>query len=376
MKILSVFGTRPEAIKMAPVVLGMNQHPDFESVVCVTGQHREMLDQALQVFDIQPDIDLDLMTSDQNLSDITAAVLRGVGPVIRDHRPDAVLVHGDTATCFAAALAAFYEKVPVGHVEAGLRTGDVTAPFPEEAYRSMVGRLARWHFAPTQKSRSHLLSENIPDSRIFVTGNTAIDALRLGKDMLMHRDATHWAEPFGTELFHRIVDSSRRLILVTGHRRENVESGFNGVFTAIQKLAIEHPNWDIVYCVHMNPKAQSPAKAALHGLANVTLIKPQDYLSFLWLMEQSDVILTDSGGIQEEAPSLGKPVLVMRDVTERQEALGAGTVTLVGTDEQTICAQVENILLKAEVYEQLPNTKNPYGDGYAAERILKVLAEG
>lgn len=373
MKVMTVFGTRPEAIKMAPVVLGLQKHPDFESIVCVTAQHREMLDQVLDIFDITPDYDLNIMKPGQNLYDVTTAVLHGVGEVVRKVKPDLVLVHGDTTTCFAAGLAAFYEQVPVGHVEAGLRTGNMAAPFPEEANRSLVGRLATWHFAPTERSRQNLLAENTPDERIVVTGNTVIDALLMVRDKVTEVDPEVWQNRFGDALYTRMTDPARKMVLITGHRRENFGQGFIDLCNAIKRLAEDHPEWDLVYPVHLNPNVQKPVNEILGDLANVSLIPPQDYLPFVWLMNQCDIILTDSGGVQEEGPSLGKPVLVMRDVTERPEAVEAGTVRLVGTDEEKIYSGVKGILEDHALYEEMSRAHNPYGYGKAVERILELV---
>lgn len=373
MKVLSVFGTRPEAIKMAPVVLGLQADPAFESIVCVTAQHRQMLDQVLDIFDITPDYDLDMMKPGQNLYDITSGALKGVGEVIRDAKPDLVLVHGDTTTCFAAGLAAFYEQTPVGHVEAGLRTGDMSAPFPEEANRSLIGRIAKYHFAPTERSQENLLRENTSAENIVVTGNTVIDALLTVRDKVSSADPEGWRERFGDDLYQRMITPERKMILITGHRRENFGQGFIDLCTAIKRLAEDHPAWDLVYPVHLNPNVQKPVFDILGGLNNVSLIDPQNYLPFVWLMNQSDVILTDSGGVQEEGPSLGKPVLVMRDVTERPEAVEAGTVKLVGTDEEKIYQGVTQILTDQAPYEKMSRAHNPYGDGKATARILEFL---
>jgi len=374
LKVMTVFGTRPEAIKMAPVVLGLAEAAGVESSVCVTAQHRHMLDQVLELFNISPDHDLDLMTPGQDLYDITTKSLLGLRDVFKKASPDVVLVHGDTTTCFTATLAAFYEGIAVGHVEAGLRTGNLKAPFPEEANRSLVGRLASYHFAPTDLARDNLLAENTPENSIWVTGNTVIDALLMVSDNVMtYPDAT-WIELFGEELFECITSPDRKLILITGHRRENFGQGFIDLCMAIRDISIAHPDWDLIYPVHLNPNVQKPVYEILGEVRNVSLIEPQDYAPFVWLMNQSDLILTDSGGIQEEAPSLGKPVLVMRDVTERPEALEAGTVRLVGTDRKKITAEVELILNDEEVYISMSQAHNPYGDGLAASRITEVLS--
>ncbi len=373
LRVLSIFGTRPEAIKMAPVVLGLARADGIESKVCVTAQHREMLDQVLDLFKIKPDHDLNLMAPGQDLFDITARSLLGLRDVLRQERPDVVLVHGDTTTCFAAALAAFYENIPVGHVEAGLRTGDLRAPFPEEANRSLVGRIASYHFAPTEGSRRNLLAESVNPDRIWVTGNTVIDALLMVRDMVGAQGDDHWREHFGAKLYGRIVDPARKLILITGHRRENFGQGFIDLCTAIRDLANAHPDWDLLYPVHLNPNVRKPVYDILAGLDNVILIEPEDYAPFVWLMDHSDMILTDSGGIQEEGPALGKPVLVMRNVTERPEAVEAGTVLLVGTDREKIVAGVERVLLDSAVYSAMSHAHNPYGDGHAVERIVEAL---
>lgn len=373
LRVLSIFGTRPEAIKMAPVVLGLAQADGIESKVCVTAQHREMLDQVLDLFKIKPDHDLNLMAPGQDLFDITARSLLGLRGVLRQERPDVVLVHGDTTTCFAAALAAFYENIPVGHVEAGLRTGDLRAPFPEEANRSLVGRIASYHFAPTEGSRRNLLAESVNPDRIWVTGNTVIDALLMVRDMVSAYGDDHWREHFGAKLYARIIDPARKLILITGHRRENFGQGFIDLCSAIRDLANAHPDWDLLYPVHLNPNVRKPVYDILEGLDNVMLIEPEDYAPFVWLMDHSDMILTDSGGIQEEGPALGKPVLVMRNVTERPEAVEAGTVLLVGTDREKIVAGVERVLLDSTVYSAMSHAHNPYGDGHAVKRIIEAL---
>lgn len=374
-KVLVVFGTRPEAIKMAPVVIGLKQSEGLEVRVCVTAQHREMLDQVLDLFGIVPDHDLNLMKPGQDLFDITASVLVSLRDVLRQERPDMVLVHGDTTTCFAAALAAFYEGIAIGHVEAGLRTGDLSAPFPEEANRSLTGRLTSLHFAPTQGAADNLISEGIPEESIHVTGNTVIDALFMVRDKVVEYPASHWRGLLGDQLHGRIVDNARKLILITGHRRENFGQGFIDLCSALRDLASRHADWDLLYPVHLNPNVQQPVYELLAGLSNVHLIAPQDYAPFVWLMDQSDLILTDSGGIQEEGPSLGKPVLVMRDVTERPEAIGAGTVKLVGTNPELIVASVEELFANPDLYEKMSKAHNPYGDGKACNRITNILHE-
>ena len=358
---------------MAPVVIGLAETKGIESKVCVTAQHREMLDQVLDLFTISPDYDLDLMAPQQDLFDITSRSLLGLRDVLRKERPDLVLVHGDTTTCFASALAAFYEDIPVGHVEAGLRTGNLRAPFPEEANRSLVGRLATYHFAPTESSRQNLLAEAVPDDRIWVTGNTVIDALLMVRCRVEAYPSDHWRSAFGNSLYERIMDPSRRMILITGHRRENFGQGFIDLCSAIRELAVRHNEWDLIYPVHLNPNVQKPVHEILAGHGNIFLIEPQHYAPFVWLMNQCDMILTDSGGIQEEGPALGKPVLVMRNVTERPEAVAAGTVLLVGTDKEKIVRGVETVLLDSTVYQSMSHAHNPYGDGRAVERIIRTL---
>ena len=373
LKVLSIFGTRPEAIKMAPVVIGLNGAEGIESRVCVTAQHREMLDQVLELFAIRPHQDLDLMKPGQDLYDVTSRVLLGMRDVLRAERPGLVLIHGDTTTCFAAALAAFYEHIPIGHVEAGLRTGDLSAPFPEEANRSLAGRLTRLHFAPTEGAARNLRNENVPDERIWVTGNTVIDALLMVRDKLAGYPPAHWQGRFGQPLHARITDASRKLVLITGHRRENFGQGFVDLCSAIRDLAERHPDWDLLYPVHLNPNVQRPVYDILDGRDNVHLIEPQDYAPFVWLMDQSDLILSDSGGIQEEGPALGKPVLVMRTRTERPEAVAAGTVRLVGTDRSAILSGVEEVLLDPQTYNAMSRAHNPYGDGNAVPRIVSAI---
>lgn len=360
---------------MAPVVLGLARTEGIESKVCVTAQHREMLDQVLDLFAIKPDYDLDLMAPGQDLFDITIRSLTGLRDVLRRERPNLVLVHGDTTTCFTGALAAFYENIPVGHVEAGLRTGNMRAPFPEEANRSIVGRLASYHFAPTELARRNLLAESVPNESIWITGNTVIDALLMVRDVVGAYGEDHWREHFSDRLYKRIIDPARKLILITGHRRENFGQGFVNLCSAIRDLANTHPDWDLLYPVHLNPHVRRPVYDILAGLDNVILTEPEDYAPFVWLMDRCDMILTDSGGIQEEGPALGKPVLVMRDVTERPEAVDAGTVLLVGTDRRKIVEGVERVLLDTVVYRVMSHAHNPYGDGLAVARIIKVLRD-
>jgi len=374
-RIMVVFGTRPEAIKMAPVVIALQRCEWADVRVCVTAQHREMLDQVLDLFGIVPDHDLNLMRPGQDLFDITANVQLALRDVLRQEQPDMVLVHGDTTTCFAAALAAFYEGIAIGHVEAGLRTGDLSAPFPEEANRSLTGRLTSVHFAPTKGAADNLITEGVPKEAIHITGNTVIDALLMVRDKVAEYPALHWRGLLGEQLYDRVIDNTRKLILITGHRRENFGQGFVDLCSAIRELANSHADWDLLYPVHLNPNVQKPVYELLDGLTNVHLIEPQDYAPFVWLMDRSDLILTDSGGIQEEGPSLGKPVLVMRDVTERPEAVDAGTVKLVGTDTATIVTNVEDLLENQSLYEQMSKAHNPYGDGKACSRIADILCQ-
>ncbi len=374
-KVLCVFGTRPEAIKMAPVVRKLRESGALRTQVCVTAQHRQMLDQVLGIFGIETDHDLDLMTPGQDLFDVTSRVLLGMRDVLRAERPDLMLVHGDTTTCFAAGLSAFYEGVALGHVEAGLRTGNLTAPFPEEANRSLVARVCDYHFAPTEMARQNLLAEAVPDNKIWVTGNTVIDALLIARDMLPEQPQSYWRQHLGDELIGQVEAEPERFVLITGHRRENFGQGFRDLCTAIRQLAERHPSWLFVYPVHLNPNVQQPVNELLSGLDNVRLIEPLDYLPFVWLMDRCDLILTDSGGIQEEGPSLGKPVLVMRDVTERPEAVEAGTVLLVGTAQDKITNAVESVLLDQAQYDAMARAHNPYGDGRAAGRIVAALSE-
>ena len=373
LRVLTVFGTRPEAIKMAPVVLGLQHADGIESLVCVTAQHRQMLDQVLDLFEITPDYDLNIMKHGQDLYDVTSSALLGMRDVLRECKPDLVLVHGDTTTCFAAGLAAFYEQIKAGHVEAGLRTGDMSAPFPEEANRSLVGRITSYHFAPTEGAKQNLLNENVSEASITVTGNTVIDALLMVRDKVNQLPDNNWKNKFGESLFNRIIDEDRKLILITGHRRENFGQGFVELCGAIKTLANKYPDWDLIYPVHLNPNVQKPVNEILGETENVFLVAPQDYAPFVWLMDKCDLMLTDSGGIQEEGPSLGKPVLVMRDVTERPEAIEAGTVKLVGTDKEKIISIVENVMLDDSVYSAMSHAHNPYGDGQAVGRIIDVL---
>ncbi|MGV2989270.1 non-hydrolyzing UDP-N-acetylglucosamine 2-epimerase [Vibrio sp. E150_011] len=369
-KILTVFGTRPEAIKMAPVIHALNADERFEAKCCVTAQHREMLDQVLELFEIVPDFDLDLMKQGQNLNEVTARILLEIKPVLQSFKPDVVLVHGDTATTFAASLAAYYEQIPVGHVEAGLRTGNLYSPWPEEGNRRLTGALAKYHFAPTLTSRDNLLSENITSSNITVTGNTVIDAL------LMIQSKIVQDKELGTSLASKFpfLDKTKKLILVTGHRRESFGDGFESICQALATVAKKYTNVQILYPMHLNPNVREPVNRILSNIDNIHLIEPQQYLPFVYLMSRANIILTDSGGIQEEAPSLGKPVLVMRDTTERPEAVEAGTVKLVGTDTGTIVANLDLLLTDDNSYKAMSFAHNPYGDGQACLRILNELA--
>lgn len=369
MKVLTIFGTRPEAIKMAPLVLALSQDAAFESKVCVTAQHREMLDQVLRLFEITPDYDLNIMKPGQGLTEITSRILTGLKPVFDEFKPDVVLVHGDTTTTLSASLAAFYHQIAVGHVEAGLRTGDLSSPWPEEGNRLLTGHLARWHFAPTENARSNLTRENIPESRIFVTGNTVIDALLWVRDRF-NSDASLAQQLANTYPF---LDASKKLILVTGHRRESFGGGFERICSALADIARQHPDVQIVYPVHLNPNVSEPVNRILAGIDNIVLIDPQDYLPFVYLMDKAYLILTDSGGVQEEAPSLGKPVLVMRETTERPEAVDAGTVRLVGTDPAKIVKEVNRLLSDENEYNSMSRAHNPYGDGHACRHILDAL---
>ena len=372
-KILLVFGTRPEAIKMAPLVKALQKDTEhFETRVCVTAQHRQMLDQVLEVFGITPEYDLNIMAPNQDLYDITAKVLLGLREVLKDFRPDTVLVHGDTTTSMAASLAAFYMQIPVGHVEAGLRTYNMLSPWPEEMNRQVTDRICTYYFAPTEQSKVNLLQENIDAKTIFITGNTVIDALLMAVDIISTTAGVK--EKMAKELQEKgYTVGDREYILVTGHRRENFGDGFLHICKAIKELAALHPEMDIVYPVHLNPNVQKPVYELLSGLSNVYLISPLDYLPFIYAMQHSTLLLTDSGGVQEEAPSLGKPVLVMRDTTERPEAVEAGTVKLVGTNAEAIVSNVTALLLDKEMYKRMSETHNPYGDGQACERIIAAL---
>ena len=362
-KILVVFGTRPEAIKMAPVIKELQRRGnEFQTTVCVTGQHREMLDQMLEVFDIHPDYDLDIMQPGQDLYDVSARILLGMRDVLAKERPDLVLVHGDTSTSTFAALAAFYQHIPVGHVEAGLRTGNIYSPWPEEMNRQLNGRLCTWHFAPTETARQNLLKEHVDDKHIVVTGNTVIDAL-------------HWVVASGKAVAPQFGrDENRRMVLITGHRRENFGDGMKHICQSINALAEQFKDVDFVYPIHLNPNIRRPVQEIIDGSrSNVYLLEPLSYLKFVAMMQQSTLILTDSGGIQEEAPAFGRPVLVMRDTTERPEAIKAGTARLVGTDKDTIVEAVIDLLTDPEEYNIMAHAVNPFGDGHAAERIADTI---
>lgn len=370
-KILSVFGTRPEAIKMAPLIHALNADKRFEAKVCVTAQHREMLDQVLELFEITPDYDLDLMKTGQTLNEVTARILLKLKPVLEEFKPDVVLVHGDTATTFATSLAAYYEQIAVGHVEAGLRTGNIYSPWPEEGNRRLTGLLTKYHFAPTEVAKQNLLQENFGEESITVTGNTVIDALFMVKNKI---DSNIKLNSELTNKFS-FLDDTKKLILVTGHRRESFGGGFERICEALAIAAKAHPEVQVVYPMHLNPNVQEPVNRILAGINNIYLIEPQQYLPFIYLMNRSQIILTDSGGIQEEAPSLGKPVLVMRDMTERPEAVSAGTVKLVGTDVNIIVNNLNILLTDADEYKKMSFAHNPYGDGKACQKILDKLAK-
>ena len=380
-KVMLVFGTRPEAIKMAPLVKEFEKYPnDFQTLVCVTGQHREMLDQVLNLFEIKPHYDLNIMKQGQDLYDVTARVLVGMRDVLKEAQPDVVLVHGDTTTSMAAALAAFYQQIPVGHVEAGLRTHNIYSPWPEEMNRLITGRIATYHFSPTQLSRQNLLKENVSDDSIIVTGNSVIDALywvvdKIKNDEALNNELKEILNKAGYDVNR--LDNGRKLVLITGHRRENFGDGFISMCTAIKDLTNKYPDVDFVYPMHLNPNVRKPIHEVfgedLSNLGNMFFIEPLEYLSFVYLMEKSTIVLTDSGGIQEEAPGLGKPVLVMRDTTERPEALEAGTVKLVGTNYDKIVSEVSALLEDESYYEKMSKAVNPYGDGLACGRIVEKL---
>ncbi len=380
-KVMLVFGTRPEAIKMAPLVKEFQKHPErFETIVCVTGQHREMLDQVLHIFEIKPDYDLNIMKQGQDLYDVTARVLIGMRDVLKEAQPDVVLVHGDTTTSTAAALAAFYQQIPVGHVEAGLRTHNIYSPWPEEMNRQITGRIATYHFAPTPLSRQNLLAEGVKENQIMVTGNTVIDALymvvdKIRRDKALDAELETLLKDAGYDV-NRLANG-KKLVLITGHRRENFGDGFIHMCMAIKNLTKKYPDVDFVYPMHLNPNVRKPIHEVfgedLSNLGNMFFIEPLEYLSFVYLMEKSTVVLTDSGGIQEEAPGLGKPVLVMRDTTERPEALEAGTVKLVGTNYERIVHEVSELIENQEYYDRMSKAVNPYGDGLACRRIVEMI---
>lgn len=381
-KVLLVFGTRPEAIKMAPLVKKFQEDSEFQTIVCVTAQHREMLDQVLDIFDIKPDYDLNIMKQGQDLYDITSRVLLGLRDVLSETNPDVVLVHGDTTTSTAAALAAFYKQIPVAHVEAGLRTNNIYSPWPEEMNRRITGRIATYHLAPTELSRQNLMKENVDNQNIIITGNTVIDALlwvvnKIKSDVNLAGTLQINIKNNGYDIDR--IEDKRKLVLITGHRRENFGEGFKNICNAIKTLSMKYPDVDFVYPMHLNPNVRKPI-AEIFGndkdkSGNTFFIEPLDYLNFVFLMEKADIILTDSGGIQEEAPSLGKPVLVMRDNTERPEALEAGTVKLVGTDYDKIINEVSELLENEESYNKMSKAVNPYGDGSACKRIVDFLKE-
>ena len=382
-KIMLVFGTRPEAIKMAPLVIALKNRSElFQTIVCVTGQHREMLDQVLHLFDIVPDYDLNIMHQGQNLYDVTTRVLNGMGEVLRKTVPDLVLVHGDTTTSMATALACYYEKIPVGHIEAGLRTNNPYSPWPEEMNRQITGRIATYNFSPTEFGRHNLLKENVAESKITVTGNTVIDALyyvveKIKNDISLSASLSEIISRMGYDL-KRLNDKSRRMVLITGHRRENFGDGFDNICKAIESLASKYPNVDFVYPMHLNPNVRKPIHDMFGEkcqLKNLFFIEPLDYFEFVLMMERCHIVLTDSGGVQEEAPGLGKPVLVMRDTTERPEAVEAGTVKLVGTDSNKIVSEISRLLDDENYYNSMSQALNPYGDGHACERIIKYLME-
>ena len=371
MKVLTVFGTRPEAIKMAPLVSALSADNEIDARLCVTAQHREMLDQVLRLFSLNPQYDLDVMRPGQDLTTLTCRILAGMQQVLTDFRPDIVLVHGDTTTTMAVSLAAYYQRIAIGHIEAGLRTGDLFSPWPEEGNRKVTGHLARYHFAPTPRAQRNLRQENIPAANIFVTGNTVIDALlwvrdKIEQDSVLERQLS---------ALYPFLSPDRPMILVTGHRRESFGDGFERICSALAGLAIQYPDVQIVYPVHLNPNVSTPVNRILRGISNIYLIDPQDYLPFVWLMNKARLILTDSGGIQEEAPALGIPVLVMRDTTERPEAVDAGTVRLVGTDSEKIITEVSRLLQDPDAWRQMSRAHNPYGNGDACQKIIKILKQ-
>jgi UDP-N-acetylglucosamine 2-epimerase (non-hydrolysing) len=370
-KVLSIFGTRPEAIKMAPLVKALNAAEGIDAKVCVTAQHREMLDQVLELFEIVPDYDLNIMKPGQSLYDVTTNILLGLKSILEEFKPDLVLVHGDTSTTLSASLAAFYQQIPVGHVEAGLRTGNLSSPWPEEGNRKLTGAITKLHFAPTQTSQQNLLNEAVNADDILVTGNTVIDALL----QVVDKVKTDTALISTLKAKFPELDETKKLILVTGHRRESFGGGFERICEALVEIATAHPDTQILYPMHLNPNVREPVNRILKNVDNVHLIEPQDYLPFVYLMNQAHIIVTDSGGVQEEAPSLGKPVLVMRDTTERPEAVEAGTVKLVGTDKARIVSEVNNLLTNAQEYQLMSRAHNPYGDGKACERIVAKIKQ-
>ncbi len=381
-KILLTFGTRPEAIKMAPLILELNKHRDkVKTIVCVTGQHREMLDQVLSIFKIKPDYDLNIMKKGQDLYDITSKVLLGLRDILKQTQPDIVLVHGDTTTSMAAALAAYYQQIPVGHIEAGLRTYNIYSPWPEEINRQLIGRISNYNFSPTSTSSVNLINEGVSEKSIYITGNTVIDSLywvvnKIKSDGLLNVKLKEEIKTFGYNI-DRLQNNNRRMVLITGHRRENLGNGFIHIAQAIQELSSQFPNVDFVYPMHLNPNVRKSIYEVLgkdlSHFSNMFFIEPLEYLSFIYVMEKADIVLTDSGGIQEEAPSLKKPVLVMRDTTERPEAVEAGTVILVGTDKEKIVNNVRQLLTDSTHYQQMAKAINPYGDGKACERIVEIL---
>lgn len=370
-KVLIVFGTRPEAIKMAPLVKALEKNESFDSKVCVTAQHREMLDQVLDIFEINPDFDLNLMQAGQTLPELTSRILMGLDAVLTDYMPDVVLVHGDTATTLAASLASYYQKVKIGHVEAGLRTGNIYSPWPEEANRKITSSLANFHFAPTETSKDNLLKEGYSSDAIFVVGNTVVDALQLALEKI---NSNNEQKEFLKHKFS-FLDASKDIILVTGHRRENFGDGFENICRALRDIAVRFSTAQIVYPVHLNPNVREPVERLLRDISNIFLIEPLEYLPFVYLMSMSKLILTDSGGIQEEAPALGKPVLVMRDTTERPEAVNAGTVKLVGTDPCKILGEVTSLLQNERLYLDMSKAHSPYGQGNTSHLICEILKE-
>lgn len=370
-RILVVFGTRPEAIKMAPLVHELTARNAFDVKTCVTGQHREMLDQVLALFDLTPEYDLNIMQPGQTLAQVTSRILVGLDEVLGSFKPDVVLVHGDTATTFAASLAAYYRQIKVGHVEAGLRTGNIYSPWPEEANRKLTGCITQFHFAPTGTSKQNLLAEGYSENNLHITGNTVIDALYCIRDKLA--EDTELSDALAAQF--PMLDSHKKLILVTGHRRESFGGGFERICQALSDTAKQHPECQIIYPVHLNPNVQEPVNRLLADVDNIHLIEPQQYLPFVYLMTRAHIILTDSGGIQEEAPSLGKPVLVMRETTERPEAVAAGTVKLVGTNPQVISSELSNLLTNPSAYNTMSHAHNPYGDGLACQRIADILEQ-